>query len=71
MVIISWENKLFALDIPALKHWCDDIFHMLHTTPPVTINHTFREHNKLADGLSKRALKLGIGTGHFSEIMDG
>ena len=37
----------------------------------MTINHTFREHNKLADGLSKRALKLGIGTGHFSEIMDG
>ena len=71
MVIISWENKHSALEIPALKHWCDDIIHMLLCAPPLTINHTFREHNTLADGLSKSALKHEIGTWYFSEIMDG
>ena len=41
MVIISWENKHSSLGIPALKHWCDDIIHMLHFAPPMTISHTF------------------------------
>jgi hypothetical protein len=71
MVIISWANKHSALEIPALKHWCDDIIHMLLCAPPLTINHTFTEHNTLADGLSKSALKHEIGTWYFSEIMDG
>ena len=71
MVIISWVKRLSALEIPSLKHWCDEIFSMLQIVPPVTFNHIFREHNMLADGLSKRALKLEVGTGHFSETLDG
>ena len=51
-----------------LEHGC---IYILQTVPPVTINHIFREHNMLADGLSKRALKLEVGTGLFSEILDG
>ena len=71
MVIISWVNKLSALEIHALKHWCDDILSMLQLVPPVTFNHIFREHNMLADGLSKKALKLEVGYGLFTETMDG
>ena len=71
MVIISWANKLSALEIPTLKHWCEGILYMLHTVPPVTINHTFREHNILADGLSKRALNLEVGFRLFIEFLDG
>ena len=51
MVIISWVNRLSALEIPALKHWCDEIFSMLQLVPLVSFNHIFREHNMLADGL--------------------
>ena len=71
MVIISWVKRLSALEIPTLKHWCDEIFSMLLLLPPVTFNHIFREHDMLADGLSKKALNLELGKGHFSESMDG
>ena len=53
MVIISWLNRLSALDIPTLMHWCDDIKNMLQLVPPMIFKHIFREHNMLVDGLSK------------------
>ena len=53
MVIISWLNRLSALDVPSLMHWCDDIRNMLQLVPPVIFKHIFREHNSLTDGLSK------------------
>lgn len=31
----------------------------------------FREHNSLADGLSKKALNLELGHGYLSEFLDG
>ena len=71
MVIISWLNRISALDIPTLMHWCDDIKNMLQLAPPVIFKHIFREHNMLADGLSKQALSLDMGYGYFSESLDG
>ena len=71
MVIISWLNRISAIDVPYLMHWCDDIRNMLQIAPPVIFKHIFREHNSHEDGLSKQALKLDIGCGTFSEILDG
>lgn len=71
MVIIQWVNRLSALHAPTFKHWCDEIFTMIQLAPPVSFSHIFREHNMLADDLSKRALNLDVGTGFFSEILDG
>ena len=71
MVIISWLNRLSALDVPSLMHWCGDIRNMLQQVPPVTFKDIFREHNSLADGLSKQALKLDMGYGTFFESLDG
>ena len=71
MVIISWVKRLSALEIPTLKHWCDEISTMLQLIPPVTFNHIFREHNMLADDLSKKALKMEMGSGYYSEHLDG
>ena len=71
MVIISWVNRLSTLEIPTLNYWCDEMLSMLELVPPVTFNHIFREHNMLADGLSKKALKLEVGSGHFTETLDG
>ena len=44
---------------------------MLEIIPPVIFNHIFREHNMLADGLSKMALNLEVGYGHLTETLDG
>ena len=70
-VIISWLNRSAALDVPTLMHWCKDIRDMLHLAPQVIFKHIFREHNSLADGLSKQALKLDMGHGFFTENLDG
>ena len=71
MVIISWVNGLSALEIATLKHWCNDINTLRQHAPPVSFNHIFREHNMLADGLSKMALNMEVGSGHFTETLDG
>ena len=71
LVIISWVNRISTLDVPILLHWCDDIYTMLRLAPPVSINHIYREHNTLADGLSKKAMHLDMGLGYFTESMDG
>ena len=70
MVIISWLNRLSALDVPSLMHWCIDIRNMLGMAPPVIFKHTFQEHNTQADGLSKQALNLDMGYGFFKETLD-
>ena len=71
LVIISWLNRLSALDVPSLMHWCNDIRNMIQMAPLVIFKHIFREHNSLADGLSKQALNLDMGYGNFSETLDG
>ena len=70
-VIISWLNGYSALDVPALMHWCGDIKKMLLSSPHVIFKHIYREHNSLADGLSKEAIKLDMGHGSFTESLDG
>ena len=71
MVILSWINRLSALDVPTLMHWCNDIRIMFQMAPPVIFKHIFREHKSLVDGLSKQALNLDMGYGNFSETLDG
>ena len=71
MVIISWLNRNSALDVPSLMHWCYDISLMLQKVPPMIFKYTFREHNTLADDLSKQGLNLDLGFVSFSETMDG
>ena len=44
---------------------------MLHMAPPVTFNHIYRELNMLADDLSKKALKMDLGSRYYSEFLDG
>ena len=70
-VIISWLNRSAALDVPTLMHWCKDINNMLFLAPHVIFKHIYREHNFLADRLSKQALDMDFGHGYFSEHMDG
>ena len=71
MVVISWLNRISALDVPSPMHWCSDIRYMIHLAPSVIFKHTFREHNSLADELSKKALLLDMGFVSFTETLDG
>ena len=71
LVTISWLNRHTALNVPSLNHWCDDIRSMLLHAPLVIFKHIYREHNSMADGLSKQALKLDMGSGIFFESLEG
>ena len=44
---------------------------MLLHVPLVIFKHIYREHNMLADGLSKQAMELDMGFGTFYETLDG
>ena len=44
---------------------------MLHAAPQVIFKHIYREHNTLADGLSKEAINLDMGHENFAEFLDG
>ena len=71
LVTISWLNRHSSLNVPSLNHWCDDIRSMLLHAPLVIFKHIYREHNSMADGLSKQALKLDMGSRIFSESLEG
>ena len=46
LVIFSWENRTATLNSPSLSHWCEDIRSLLQNVPPLTIKHSYREHNQ-------------------------
>ena len=70
-VIINWENFHASLDPLDLSHWCMDTRRLICCFPHLSFSHTYREHNQLADKLSKSALSLTPGCGDFSEFLEG
>lgn len=69
-VIILWANGKSNLNPPYLSHWCDDKKELLHSFPGMIMKHTYREHNWIADSLSKKALLLDSGYGEFKEVLN-
>ena len=70
LVIISWATGNGSLNLPHLSHWCDDIRDMLVIFPEVTMKHIYREHNQIADSLSRKALSLESRFRNFMESMN-
>ena len=70
LVIISWATGKGTLNLPHLSHWCDDIRELLHNFPEMIMKHIYREHNQIADSLSKNALSLDSGFGNFKESLN-
>ena len=52
-------------------HWCEDIKNMRQMVPQVIFMHIFREHNVMADSLSKEAVNMDMGSALFTKHMDG
>ena len=71
IVIISWVKGTSALRPPALSHWCMDTKRLTTCFHHLSFSHIFREHNQLADQLSKSSLSLAPGCGLLSEFIDG
>ena len=69
-VIINWVKGLSALTPPELHHWCKETQKLISSFPGLTLSHIYREHNRIADSLSKTTLTLSPGIGYFSEFID-
>ena len=70
-VIINWAKGNAALNPPDLSHWCMDTRSLSTCFLHLSFSHTYREHNQLANRLSKFALSLALGCGNFFEFLDG
>ena len=70
LVIISWAIGKSTLNLPHLSHWCYDIRELMHHFSGMIMKHIYREHNQIADNLSKIALSLDSGFGNFKESLN-
>ena len=67
-VIINWAKGSTALSPPELIHWCRETKKLVTSFKDLSFSHIYREHNKTADRLSKKALSLPQGKGWFMEF---
>ena len=69
-VIINWARGLTAISPLELMHWCRETKNLLVSFQDLSISHIYREHNRLADRLSKTALSHPQGIGKYKEFLE-
>ena len=69
-VIINWAKGITALTPPDLFHWCQESQKLITSFRDLAFSHIYREHNRIADSLSKTSRTLALGIGCFSEFFD-
>ena len=57
-VISDREDEIYSLQVSILDHWCHKTRRMLECFNMFSIKHIFKEHNSLADNLSKIVVGL-------------
>ena len=70
LVIINWVRGLTALSPTDLVHWCRETKKLFNSFQALSVTHIYREHNRLADRLSKDALTFPQGKGSFMEFIE-
>ena len=68
--IIDWINDVAMLEVLALDHWCSRIKDLVVSFFIFTCKHTYREHNRVVDRLSKEALELEAGNLTIKEYLE-
>ena len=69
-VITNWVCGSTELSPPDLMHWCRETKNLLVTFHDLSTTHIYREHNRLADRLSKDALNFTQGKGRYMEFFE-
>ena len=69
-VIINWAKGNAALSPPELHYWCRETRKLFSHFLELSFSHIYREHNQLADRLSKSALSLTPSMCTFHEFFD-
>lgn len=68
--ILNWDNGTHRLNKSLLNYWCDRITLLKSYFSKLSIDHTFRENNDVADALSKEALDGDVGILHWEEWVE-
>ena len=70
LVIINWAKGSIALSPTDLVHWCRETKKLFSSFQALYFTHIYREHNRLADRLSKTALSHPQGIGSVMEFIE-
>ena len=70
IVIINWAKGSTALSPLDLRHWGRETKKLIGSFKDLSFSHIYREHNRLADRLSKSALSYPQGKGFFKEVFE-
>ena len=70
LVIINWAKGSTALSPADLVHWCRETKKLFSSFQALSFTHIYREHNRLAERLSKDALLLPQGNGRYNEFFE-
>ena len=69
-IIINWAKGISVLTPPNLTHWCRETQKLITSFLDLAFSHIYREHNGMADSLSKTALSFEPGVGGYSEFLN-
>ena len=71
-IIIDWINGVANLQVLEMDYCCTRLTKALKDSfPCIDCHHIYREHNVIADGLSKEALQITKGHLSLSEFLEG
>jgi ribonuclease HI len=70
-IIIDWLNRKGSIMVENLYGWKERITDLIPLFRSLSFSHIFREENKVADNLSKKALFLLQGKISYSQWEDG
>ena len=69
-IIINWAKGSTALSSPELVHWCEETKKLATSFWDLSYTHIYREHNKTAGRLSKKALSFSQGKWCMSKYVE-
>ena len=70
-MVIDWAKGKSKLNVTNLEHWCNRTADLVRGFSSFGCQHIYREHNQLADRLSKEALSLIVDNLNVQEFMEG
>jgi len=70
-IVIDWLNNNGKLQFISLLGWKDRVRELHSTFRHISYKHTYCEHNKEADSLSKTALQKQVGLFTYNHWLDG
>lgn len=70
-IVIDWINERANLNAPMLTGWMERILNLKYSFDLISFSHVYREHNFLAESLSKKGLSATLGRSHFQFFQNG